>query len=388
MIEPQKKRRNRPGSQPDLGFRIPASAPLISKRDVALVEEALSNGWVSSRGPYVNRFEDGFRRYVGTREGVATTNGTSALHLALLALGIGRGHEVIVPDFTMIACADSVLYTGARPVLADVDPGTWNIDPVEVRKRITRRTRAIMIVHLYGRPAQMDDLVDIARQHGLAIIEDAAEAHGAEYHGKLVGTFGDASCFSFYSNKIITTGEGGMLVTNDSELAERARALRDLGFRSAARDYRHTRVGFNYRMTNMQAALGLSQLRRIDEFVEHRRSCAKIYTEHLTGCEQLLLPGEDPLTKNVYWMYTVRILGGLTERKYVQRCMAAEGIDTRVGFWPLHKQRFLRMRDTDGHWFPVSSVLGEETLSLPSGNGIAESMVHETGHTLARILAK
>ncbi len=356
-------------------FTVPVSAPLVGKREKSLASRAIESGWVSSRGPYLEEFERRFARFVGTREGVATTSGTTALHLALATLGIGVGDEVLVPDFTIVACANAVLYTGATPVFVDVDPVTWTMDPESASHKITRRTKAIMPVHIYGHPADMDRVLSIAREHDIAVVEDAAEAHGAKYRGRRVGSIGDIGCFSFYSNKIITTGEGGMIVTQSPRHAARARRLRDLAFAGSRRDYRHSELGFNYRMTNLQAAIGLAQVERADEFVDHRRRCAQIYSELLDGTPGITLPWEAPWAENVYWMYTILVTAGVRRRGHLMRLLEALGVETRVGFWPLHRQKFLTVYAGRRERFPVSTALGLRALSLPSGNGITQAMI-------------
>ncbi len=309
--------------------------------------------------------------------GIATTSGTTALHLALVALGVGPGDEVLIPDLTMVACADAVLYTGAKPVFVDIEPRTLTLDPVDLRRKLTRRSRAVMPVHLYGHPARMAEILEISRRYNLLVIEDAAEAHGALYSGLPVGSFGHASCFSFFSNKIITTGEGGMVVTNSLAVAEKAQRFRDLAFAGKRRDYHHSALGFNYRMTNMQAALGLSQLDRIDKFVMHRRECARRYTAGLRDLRGLKVPFEEAWARSVFWMYTIAILGGRRTRASLMKRLERRGIDSRVCFWPLHRQSFLRDEPRSLAGFPVSDYFGTRGLSLPSGNGISLEEVDE-----------
>ncbi len=365
---------------------IPISEPQIGAEEARLVAQAVHGGWVSSRGPFVDRFEGRFARWIGSRHAIATTSGTTALHLALAALGIGPGDEVLVPDYTMVACANAVLYTGARPVFADVDPEHWTLTAESVAEKLHPRTRAILPVHLYGHPAPMDELLAIARERDLAVVEDAAEAHGATYRGTRVGGIGTIGCFSFYSNKLITTGEGGAVVTRSSRLARRARALRDLAFAHAVRDYRHSELGYNYRMTNLQAALGLAQLRQVRRFIHHRREAARLYSDLLSNANGIRLPKEASWARGVYWMYTVRIEGGTRRRARVMRALARRGIETRVGFWPLHRQPFLRRYARVTDRFPVSDRLGREALSLPSGNGISLTTIERVARTLRNVL--
>jgi perosamine synthetase len=366
---------------------VPASRPRIGQEEIRKVSEALHAGWVSSRGPFLDDFERRFCAFVGGHYGIATSSGTTALHLALATLGIGPGDEVIVPDFTMVACVDAVLYTGARPVFVDVSSTTWTLDPEQTSRAVTPKTRAIMPVHLYGHPADMDPVQRLAREHGLAIVEDAAEAHGATYKGKMVGSLGELGCFSFYSNKLMTTGEGGIVIARARSMATRARLLRDLAFAHATRDYRHSEMAFNYRLTNIQAALGLAQLHRLPEAVQHRRKCARTYGALLEGVPGLELPREAPWAKSVFWMYTVRISGGERRRRAIVKALGKRGIDARVGFWPLHKQPFCKPYSSTGQTFPISDRLGSETLSLPSGNGITLSEVRYVANALRDVMA-
>jgi perosamine synthetase len=363
-------------------MKIPVSAPLLGKQELGLVLTALREGWISSRGRFIDEFETGFSRFVDGRFGVATTSGTTALHLALATLHIGPGDEVILPDCTMVACLDAVLYVGAKPVLVDVDPVTWTLDPEKAEGAITPRTRAIMPVHLYGHPAEMDRLMKLARSHDLKVIEDAAEAHGALFRGRPVGAIGDIGCFSFYSNKIITTGEGGMLVTRHSYLAERARKLRDLAYATQKRDYRHSEMAFNYRMTNIQAAIGVAQLKRINAFIRHRRACARIYTEMLADVEEIVPPPEAPWAKSVYWMYTPLVTRGKGARGKLMNRLRKKMIDSRVAFWPLHKQPFAPRKYQGSPQFQVSDRIGDSGVNLPSGNGISEAMVRRVGQVI------
>jgi perosamine synthetase len=244
---------------------IPVCIPLLGEKELENVIDCIKTNWISSKGKYVEEFEDKFAKYCGCKYGVTTTSGTTALHLALASIGVGKGDEVIIPASTMIATAFAVVYCDATPVLVDAEPETWNIDVAKIEEKITDRTKAIMPVHIYGHPCDMDPIMKLAKEHDLYVAEDAAEAHGAEYKGKKAGGIGDIGCFSFYANKIITTGEGGMVVTNDEEIAERAKSLRNLSFPKEKRIYLHSEVGYNYRMTNIQAAIGLAQFERIDE---------------------------------------------------------------------------------------------------------------------------
>jgi perosamine synthetase len=342
---------------------IPVFAPWLAKSARGYILDCLETGWLSSLGPYVHRFEKDFSALCGTEHAVAVSSGTAALHLALAAANIGSGDEVIVPALTFIATANAVTYTGARPVFADVDPQTWTLDPADVEQRLTRRTRAIVAVHLYGHPVHMDSLLDIARARHLVVIEDAAEAHGARYKGRPVGGLGHVGCFSFYGNKIISTGEGGMLVTNDAGLADRAVSLRNHADDGKGR-YFHTAVGFNYRMSNLQAAVGCAQLEDLRTILERKREIAREYAIRLRGISGLSLPVEAPWAWNVYWMYSVLIEDRFgRERDAVMNALRTRDIDTRPFFVPLHRLPSYASEEPR----PVAEELARKGINLPSG---------------------
>ena len=350
---------------------IPVAEVQIGEREKAYVNDCLESGWVSSLGKYVTAFEEAFARFCGCRYGVAACNGTTALHLALVALKIGPGDEVIVPSLTFVATGNVVVYTGARPVLVDCDPYTWTMDPQAVAAAITPRTRAIIPVHLYGHPVDMDPILDLARQHDIAVIEDAAEAHGARYKGRRVGSLGLMACFSFYGNKIITTGEGGMVVTDDQGLAEAQAWLRDHAM-SKERRYWHPAVGYNYRLTNIQAALGLGQLERIDEILAHKLRVARAYTQRLAGQAGLTLPPQAPWAESVYWMYSVLIQDefGRT-RDEVMAGLRAAGVDSRPFFHPLHTMPPYQT----GLCLPVCEDVAARGINLPSSPGLSDEQI-------------
>ncbi|MFN0124146.1 MAG: DegT/DnrJ/EryC1/StrS family aminotransferase [Blastocatellia bacterium] len=366
---------------------IPVADTRLDGNEMEYLRQCVESNWISSIGPFVGRFEQQFAAAVGCEHGVACANGTVALHLTLAALGIGPGDEVILPAFTMIAVANAVSYTGATPVLVDVDPETWNINPELIEAVITPRTRAIIAVHTYGYPADMDAITAIAGRHGLIVIEDAAEAHGAGYRGRRAGNLARAAAFSFYANKIITTGEGGMITTNDGELARVARTLRDHAF-SHERHFWHRYRGFNYRMTNMQAAVGLAQLERLEQFVAQRRANARLYTELLGTIRGLTLPRECPDGRNVFWMYGALVgdASGIS-RDELRACLAARGIETRTFFIPIHFQPvwFEQFR---GQRFPVSETLCQRGLYLPSGATLRAADVHLIAEEVRRSLGK
>jgi perosamine synthetase len=326
------------------------------------VLDCLQSGWISGSGAYVRRFEEDFADYCGTKHAIAVANGTVALHVALLALGIGPGDEVIVPDLTFVASANAVTYCGARPVLVDIDPHTWTISPEDVSRKLTPATKAIMPVHVYGHPAEMTPLYQLNERHGLHIVEDAAEAHGAEYRGRRTGGLGTLATFSFFGNKIITTGEGGMVTTNDDDLAAKMRLLRGQGM-DPERRYWFPLVGYNYRMTNIQAAIGVAQLERIDWFVERRRQVASWYAAHLADTD-LVLPVEESWAKSVFWLYSVVVAPGIDRDELIGQ-LAAKGIETRPFFHPLHRlPPYLDKRGDAA--FPVTSDIAGRGLNLPS----------------------
>ena len=318
---------------------IPVAKPSLGGNEVKYVSECLVTNWISSQGNYVNRFEKIFAEYCDVNHAITSSSGTTALHLALTALGIGQGDEVIVPDLTFAACANVIIHCGARPVFIDVTESTWTMDPVLLEDLITERTKAIMPVHLYGHPCDMDAIIDIARKHKIYVIEDCAEALGSLYKSKRVGTQGTIGCFSFFANKLITTGEGGMLITNDKRLKEVITKWRDHGM-SREKKYWHELAGFNYRMTNIQAAIGVAQMEKIDNFIEIRDVTAKKYRTNLSGIQGITLPPEEEWAKNIFWLFSILVdekTLGLSPEDFMKR-LEGEGIETRPFFSPLHKQ--------------------------------------------------
>lgn len=364
---------------------IPVAAPVLGERELDYVTDCIRSGWVSSLGEYVRRFEQQFAAYCGVRHGVATHNGTVALHLALAALGIGPGDEVIVPSLTFVATGNAVAYTGATPIFVDSETTSWNIDPAAVAAAITPRTRAIIAVHLYGHPANMDALRDLATGHRLVLIEDAAEAHGACYKGRRTGSLGDVAVFSFYGNKIITTGEGGMVLSNDAAFVERCYYLENQA-KARENPYWHAEIGYNYRMTNIQAALGVAQMERIDEFVAARVRNADHYNRRLAEVPGITRPPCAEWARNVYWMYTVLIEDdyGLDRDTFMAR-LRQRGIETRPAFYPLHR---LPMYDC-GQQLPVAEEIARRGVNLPSGSAltpaevdaVCDAIVAECRHT-------
>lgn len=358
-----------PGAEPELrpgpdGKIIPVCEPKLSGREIEYVVSCLKTNWISSAGHFIPAFEKAFSAKCGTRYGVACSSGTAALHLAIAALGLGRGDEVILPTLTMIATANAVSYTGAKPILVDVDPRTWNLDIPQVEKKVTPRTKGIMPVHMYGHPVDMDPLERLAKKHNVILIEDAAHAHGAEYKGRRVGGLGFAACFSFYANKIITTGEGGMITTNDEAFAEEARNLRDHAF-SQERHFWHKSQGFNYRMTNLQAAIGLAQTENFEDLVEARIKNAEYYDRLLKNIPGLTLPPRTEGIKNVFWMYAILVEDHFgISRDALRERLAAQGIETRTFFIPIHLQPIYRRKFKET--FPVSEELCRKGMYLPS----------------------
>lgn len=364
---------------------IPVCEPLLAGRELEYVTKAVSAGWISSSGGYVKEFEEAFAKYLDVPVAVTTTSGTAALHLALVAAGIGAGDEVIIPSFTMIATAFAVCYTGAKPVFVDADPKTWNIDVAQLKSKISSRTKAIMPVHVYGHACDMDALDAVAQQHQLLVIEDAAEAIGSRYKNKLCGKLGDMSCFSFFANKLVTTGEGGMVAARDERFAERLRYFKNLCFPlQGPRRYTHEDIGFNYRMPNVLAAIGLAQLERVDFYLENRRRNAAYYNERLAGQRGITTPPNEPYTLNSYWMYGILIEDdfGLTRDEVMARLHAA-GIDTRSFFVSMHRQPALVKYGCDvAGQYPVTDELARKGLYLPSGSGLREEELSRIVDTL------
>lgn len=367
---------------------IPVNEPLLNGREKELLIECIDSGWVSSDGPFVRQFEQAFAGYIGAKHGIAVCNGTAALEVALYAAGVGKGDEVIMPTFTIVSCLVAALRLGAVPVLVDVEPDTWGMDVTQIGAKLTPRTKAIMPVHMYGHPVDMDPVLDLARRHGLVVIEDAAEVHGAEYKGRMCGSIGDVSAWSFYANKIINTGEGGMVLTSDDRMAERAASYRNLCFRSERRFY-HTELGYNFRMTNLQAALGVAQMERIDEFVGIKRRLGARYRDRLAAIPGIRFQVEKPWAKCVYWMYCVEIdesLGFTADQ--AQKALAAKGIGTRPFFLGLHEQPAARdLGFFNAETYPVSHRIARQGFYLPSGLTLTDQQVDEVAAALAEVVS-
>jgi len=359
---------------------IPVCEPFLNGNEIKYITEALETGWISSSGKYIQEFENAFSKYCDVSYGVCTTNGTTALHLALVALGVGPGDEVIVPTFTMIASAFAVCYTGAMPVFVDADPQTWNIDVNKIEEKITKKTKVIMPVHIFGLACDMDPIIALAKKYNLTVIEDAAEAHGALYKGKKVGSLSDIGVFSFFANKNITTGEGGMLVTKSEELARKARYHKNLCFpMDGNRSYLHNDIGFNYRMSNLHAAIGLAQVEKADEYKKLRIKNAKFYRTLLADIPGVIFQKDDQkIYENVYWMNAIKINSELfgKSKDELMTDLLKNGVETRKLFNGMHRQKALINYgcDTKNH-FLVSDDLSDNGFYLPSASNLSEDKI-------------
>ena len=358
---------------------IPVCEPFLNGNEVKYVTDAVKTGWISSSGKYVSQFEDAFASYCGTRYGIAVCNGTVAIHLALKALGIGKGDEVIIPSFTMIATAYAVCYVGAKPVFIDADKHTWNIDVTKIEEKITPRTKAIIPVHVFGNPCNMDEIERIAKKYKLFIVEDAAEAHGAEYQGKKVGSFSSIACFSFFANKNLTTGEGGMLVTDDEELYDKCRYYKNMCFPlKGPRNYTHEDIGFNYRMSNLHAAIGLAQVEKADEYREMRIRNAGLYKRHLSNCAGIFFQETEKNSLNAHWMNAIVLdtnIYGHTKEELISH-LKEKGIDTRYLFVGMARQKSLRNYGCDcDDKYIVTDWLTENGFYLPSASCLSENQI-------------
>ena len=369
---------------------IPVNEPLLSGNEKKYLCECIDTGWISSEGPFVKEFEQKMSAGVNRKYGIAVSNGTAALEVAIQALGVKGGDEVIMPAFTIISCAMAVTKVGAVPVLVDSDLRTWNMNTEEIEAKITPRTKAIMIVHLYGLPVEVDRVLALAEKYNLKVIEDAAEMHGQTYNGRPCGSFGDISTFSFYPNKHITTGEGGMVVTDDEELAERCRMIRNLCFRKDVR-YVHDEISDNYRFTNLQAAVGLAQLERLDEFVGKKRRMGSYYTEKLCEIDGLILPLEKTdYADNIYWVYGIVLDKNINvDNKVMQKLLAEEGIGSRTFFWcmheqPVYKKQGLFVNET----YPNAEYLARKGFYIPSGLALTEEQMEQVVEGVKNVMRK
>lgn len=362
---------------------IPVNRPSIPKKAKVYLSECVTSGWFSSEGPFVARFENSFARYLGVKYASSTSSGTAALHLALMALGVGPGDEVIVPAMTIASCYFAVWHTGAKAVPVDVDTETFGINPDLIKKAITKRTKVIMAVHLFGHPCDMDPIMRIAKEHKIKVVEDAAEAHGAEYKGKKAGSIGDMAIFSFYANKIVTTGEGGMVVSNNKKYIDTVNKLKSLNHSKTR--FIHEGIGYNYLMSNMQAAVGLASLEEIDASIKKKRAMAAYYTKKLQNIPGLTLPIEKPWAKNVYWMYAVTInqKSALSRDKTMKHLAATHGIQTRTFFYS-PRTAFKKLGLYKRSRFPVAERLEKTGFYIPSGLG---NTVREIGVTVRGLKA-
>jgi perosamine synthetase len=370
---------------------IPVNEPLIKDREKELVLKCLETGWISSEGPYVKEFEEKFAKYIGKKYGIAVSSGTAALEIAVKALGLPEGSEIIVPTFTIISCVQAVVKARLNPVLVDCDYRTFKMLPEEVERKITKNTRAIMVVHIYGLPVDMDPIIDIARKYGLLIIEDAAEVIGQTYKGKLCGSFGDISVFSFYANKHITTGEGGMILTDDENLFEKCKRYRNLCFSSNPnKRFIHDEIGWNYRMTNLQAAIGIAQLERIQEHVNKKRWIGKKYNELLADLQDICnlpVPKTD-YAENIYWVYTIVLKDDYPRNaKQVMQELTKKGVGTRPFFYPMHLQpAFRKMGLFKYEKYPTSEKLYQRGFYIPSGLALTEEQIIRVSEVLHEVL--
>ena len=367
---------------------IPVNEPLLNGNEKKYLNDCIDTGWISSEGPYVTQFESQFAAKMGRKFGVAVSNGSVAIDVAILALGIGEGDEVIMPTFTIISCASAIIRAGATPVLVDADPLTWNMDVNQVADKINKRTKAIMVVHIYGLPVDMDPLIELAEKHGLKIIEDAAEMHGQTYKGKPCGSFGDISIFSFYANKHITTGEGGMVLTNDAAIADKCRSLRNLCFVPSKR-FVHYELGFNFRMTNLQGALGLAQLERLDEFVLRKRRMGDGYDDLLHDIQGITLPlKKTNYAENVYWVYGIMLKPELgIDAEQMMAKLAEQKVGTRPFFWNMHEQPvFKKMGLFANEQHPVAEQMARMGFYLPSGMAITEGQIQAVAERFKNVI--
>lgn len=355
---------------------IPVCEPLLSGNELKYITEAVSTGWISSSGKFVDEFERSFADYCGVKYGVAVCNGTVAIHICLISCGIGPGDEVIIPDFTMISTAFAVCYTGAKPVFVDADPNTWNIDVNKIEEKINANTKAIIPVHIFGNMCNMDRIIEIAKKYNLLIIEDAAEAHGAEYKGKKSGSFSNVAAFSFFANKNITTGEGGMVITDTEELYNKAKYFKNLCFPlTGTRKYLHDDIGFNYRMSNLHAAIGLAQVERAGYYRELRIKNHLFYKKYLSDCEGIVFQIDEADSLNVHWMNSILIDSVKFDRSRDEVLVHLKhgGIDTRLLFKGMHRQKALKEYGCDCTGdYKVTDYLSESGFYLPSGSGLTE----------------
>lgn len=362
---------------------IPVNTPLLSGNELKYLTECIETGWISSEGPFIQRFEEQFAAYTDRKFGVAVSSGSAALDIAVKALGIGPGDEVILPAFTIISPAQSVVTAGAAPVLVDCEPDTWNMDVSQIEAKITPRTKAILVVHIYGLPVDMDPVLELCRKHNLLLIEDAAEMHGQTYKGRKCGSFGDIGTFSFYPNKLVTSGEGGMIVCNDSLIAERCKKLRNLAFEPQGRRFVHHEIGWNYRMTNLQAAVGLAQLEKADEHLRRKIEIGKKYRNLLKNLEGIEMQAEKTaFAENIYWVFGLVAETEALQQETVRK-LSEKQIGTRPFFWCMHEQPvFQGMGLFQNEQYPNAEKIARNGFYLPSGLGLGDEEIEYVAQIL------
>jgi perosamine synthetase len=367
---------------------IPVNTPLLGGNELKYVQECIKSGWISSEGPFVKKFEKSVAKQVNRKYGVAVSNGTAAIDIAVVALGIGKGDEVIMPTHTIISCILQVIRSGAKPVLVDSCPDTWNMDISQIESKINNKTKAILAVHLYGLPVEMDKIMYLAKKYKLYVIEDAAEMLGQTYKGKLCGSFGDISTMSFYPNKQITTGEGGMCLTNNYQIFERCKSLRNLCFQPEKR-FVHNELGWNYRMTNLQAAVGLAQIEKLDKHITKKREIGNLYLSLLKNKSTIVLPlRETNYAENIFWVFGLVLTNKFDfDAAYVINKLKEDGIGARPFFYGMHLQPvFKKMNLFKNQKFPISDNLSKRGFYIPSGLGIEKNEIERVVNVLNKIL--
>jgi perosamine synthetase len=369
---------------------VPVSKPLLGKEEQDRVNDAICSGNISSyQGGYIKEFEEKFAKFCGVKHAISVSSGTAALHLAVIALGLKKGDEIIVPTLTMMSSIFAPLYEGVKPVPIDIDKKTYNLDPKLIEEKITPKTKAIMVVHLYGHPVDMDLVMNIAKKYKLFVIEDAAEAHGAKYKGKMVGGIGDIGCFSMYANKIITTGEGGMVTTNNDNFAQKIRNIKSLAF-GKDQKLMHQDIGYNYRLANLQAAVGVGQLEKINRILKIKRKMSSYYLSNLSDIKDIILPYEAPYAFSVYWMFHIVLKGKLSGRRSeFIKLLKEEGVETREDFVPYHEQNiFIERGLVKGDECPLASKYAKDGLYLPSGTDITAKELKYVSKSVHKVVKK
>lgn len=367
---------------------IAVNQPLLNGNEKKYLDNCIKTGWISSEGPYIAEFENKYAKIVHRKFGIGVCNGSAALEASVVALGIGKGDEVILPTFTIISCATAIIRAGAKPVVIDCDPFTWNMNVHQIEKKITKKTKAIMVVHIYGLPVDMDPVLELARKYHLKIIEDAAEAHGLTYKGKPCGSFGDISIFSFYPNKLITTGEGGMILTDNKKLADKCRQLRNLCFLPKKR-FVHQDLGWNMRLTNLQAAVGLAQLERLNQSILKKRQMGRLYSKLLKDIPQIKLPlKKTSYAENIYWVYGLVLDDKVSfDADAAMKRLDKLRIGTRPFFWPIHEQPvFKKMGLFAGEYYPVAENLARRGFYVPSGLALTEKQIIKVADSVKKII--